>query len=161
MISTNIGFMNEATKENLGMDVIIIAASSHKHQELLQKRLNELKGTLIKPSAYIFCVVEDWPNGAGNGLGTLYAFHKATELGKSSYGIDLLEKLAHGESIGLFHTAGDGSRMFPLTASEVGCKPLIKLPGRLENVSTHALISSLEAVIKQTSIYALPGRGRL
>ncbi len=161
MINTNIGLMNAAVKDNAGMDVIIIATSSRKHQILLQNRLHELKGALIKPSAYIICIVEDWPKGAGNGLGTLYAFKQAREVARSTWGIDLLEKMARGSSVALYHTAGNGSRMFPLTAAEGGCKPLIKLPGKIEDNHTFSLISLLEAVIKQTSIYALPSKGRL
>lgn len=46
--------------------------------------------------ATVLAVYEDWPGGAGNALGTLYAFQKATALAKSK-GYDLAGKLISGE----------------------------------------------------------------
>lgn len=45
-------------------------------------------------------------------LGTLYAFQKAVDLAKSSFSFDITSKLKNGEiSVGLFHTAGKGTRL--------------------------------------------------
>lgn len=46
--------------------------------------------------ATVLAVYEDWAGGAGNALGTLYAYQKATALAKSK-GYDLAGKMAAGE----------------------------------------------------------------
>ena len=75
----------------------------------------------------VIAVSEDWaPSGAGNGLGTLYAWKKAVALAKTKYNLteDLDSLLLKGEiSAALFHTAGKGTRMAPLPASENNNKP--------------------------------------
>jgi hypothetical protein len=73
----------------------------------------------------VLAVSEDWGGaGAGNGLGTLYAFQKAHALAMEKYGVDLTASLEQGKvSAGLFHTAGKGTRMAPLPASENNNKP--------------------------------------
>jgi hypothetical protein len=78
-------------------------------------------------SKKVLAVSEDWnaPGGAGNGLGTLYAWQKAAALAAEKYpGFDLVNELAHGRvSAALYHTAGKGTRMAPLPASENNNKP--------------------------------------
>lgn len=74
----------------------------------------------------VLAVSEDWnaAGGAGNGLGTLYAFQKAQTLAKQAFGLDLLQALLDGQvSAALYHTAGKGTRMAPLPASENNNKP--------------------------------------
>jgi hypothetical protein len=73
----------------------------------------------------VLAVSEDWGgSGAGNGLGTLYAFKKAQALAMEKYGVDLNAELEqHKISAALFHTAGKGTRMAPLPASENNNKP--------------------------------------
>ena len=75
----------------------------------------------------VLAVSEDWNSsgGAGNGLGTLYAFEKAAALAKIKYdGFDLREAIAQGSvAAALYHTAGKGTRMAPLPASENNNKP--------------------------------------
>ena len=57
--------------------------------------------------------------GAGNALGTLYAFQNAAKLATSRYGIDISSQLKAGSiSIGLYHTAGKGTRLAPLPGAE-------------------------------------------
>lgn len=46
--------------------------------------------------ATVLAVYEDWAGGAGNALGTLYAYQKATVLAKSK-GYDLAGKMKAGE----------------------------------------------------------------
>lgn len=112
----------------------------------------------------VLAVSEDWgAGGAGNGLGTLYAWQKACALATSKHGVDLQEALQQGSvSAALFHTAGKGTRMAPLPASENNNKPGVKLPfpnrmadGKLDSLTV------LEAVVKQTGIYAKSRAGRL
>jgi hypothetical protein len=79
----------------------------------------------------VIAVSEDWsdPSGAGNGLGTLYAWKKACEYAKSSSNVnggnpDLESLLQQGTiSAALYHTAGKGTRLAPLPASENNNKP--------------------------------------
>lgn len=46
--------------------------------------------------ATVLAVYEDWAGGAGNALGTLYAYQKATALAESK-GFDLAGKMKAGE----------------------------------------------------------------
>ena len=74
----------------------------------------------------VLAVSEDWssPSGAGNGLGTLYAFQKACRVAKEKYDVDLAAELMGGKvSAALYHTAGKGTRLAPLPASENNNKP--------------------------------------
>ena len=73
----------------------------------------------------VLAVSEDWAaSGAGNGLGTLYAFQKACLVAKEKYDVDLKAELDGGKiSAALFHTAGKGTRLAPLPASENNNKP--------------------------------------
>lgn len=75
----------------------------------------------------VLAVSEDWasPGGAGNGLGTLYAYQKACKLAAQKYdNFNLAQALADGSvSAALYHTAGKGTRMAPLPASENNNKP--------------------------------------
>lgn len=74
----------------------------------------------------VIAVSEDWStsSGAGNGLGTLYAFQKACTVAKEKYGADLAQELMEGKiSAALYHTAGKGTRLAPLPASENNNKP--------------------------------------
>lgn len=74
----------------------------------------------------VLAVSEDWSSsaGAGNGLGTLYAYQKACRVAKTKYNIDLdVELMAAKISAALYHTAGKGTRLAPLPASENNNKP--------------------------------------
>ncbi|CAM9727646.1 unnamed protein product, partial [Sphacelaria rigidula] len=54
------------------------------------------RGSSVAAHATVLAVYEDWPGGAGNALGTLYAYQKATALAATK-GMDLPAKLATGE----------------------------------------------------------------
>ena len=76
----------------------------------------------------VVAVSEDWtdPSGAGNGLGTLYAWKKACDYAKKHCKgePDLDTLLQNGTiSAALYHTAGKGTRLAPLPASENNNKP--------------------------------------
>jgi hypothetical protein len=78
------------------------------------------------PYPLVLAVSEDWhdPGGAGNGLGTLYAVEKASRVAMDGHGVDLLRELGAGRvSAALYHTAGKGTRLAPLPASENNNKP--------------------------------------
>lgn len=109
-------------------------------------------------------VSEDWSaGGAGNGLGTLYAFQKACGVAKETHNVDLKALLADKTiSAAVYHTAGKGTRLAPLPASENNNKPAVKLPAchTLANGDVVPL-TVLEAVVKQTGVYAASRKGRL
>lgn len=112
----------------------------------------------------VLAVSEDWSKGgAGNGLGTLYAFEKACRVAKERHGVDLKSLMASKTvSAGLYHTAGKGTRLAPLPASENNNKPGVKLPVCHElSDGTFEPITVLESVVKQTGIYASSRKGRL
>ena len=81
----------------------------------------------------VLAVSEDWEggSGAGNGLGTLYAWTKACAYAKRhKNNVDLEALLKEGKiSASLYHTAGKGTRMAPLPASENNNKPgVVRIP---------------------------------
>ncbi len=64
-------------------------------------------------------MTEEWgEGGAGNAFGTLQAIEKSSAL-------NILKK---GGKVALYHTAGKGTRMEPLTHAEGGMKAAIKVP---------------------------------
>ena len=73
----------------------------------------------------VLAVSEDWSKGgAGNGLGTLYAFEKACKVAESLHKVDLKAHMKEKKvSVALYHTAGKGTRLAPLPASENNNKP--------------------------------------
>jgi hypothetical protein len=109
-------------------DVTIIC-STDDHQA--SHWMSVLQAGLLRNTKCVLAVSEDWTScgGAGNGLGTLYAFQKACRLAASTEKLgtgafDLAAELASGSvSAALYHTAGKGTRMAPLPASENNNKP--------------------------------------
>ena len=109
-------------------DVTIVCTTDDHQASYWMERL--AAGVCAKPSSssslypLVLAVSEDWPGGAGNGLGTLYAFQKACQLAQSLHQLDLVQALqSHSVSAALYHTAGKGTRMAPLPASENNNKP--------------------------------------
>lgn len=95
-------------------------------------------------------------------MGTLYAFVKAAKLATAKYSMDLMQELANGKiSVGLYHTAGKGTRLAPLPGSENNNKPGVKLPATILLDGKPSPMTILESVIKQTGCYAASRTGRL
>jgi len=165
-------------------DVTIVCTTDDHQAEYWTKRLTE--GVCSKPPSsaaeppspagvgggdpppsrfpLVLAVSEDWaPGGAGNGLGTLYAYRKACRAAEEKYGLDLVDLLGKGEvSAALYHTAGKGTRLAPLPASENNNKPGVKLPFCHElSDGTWDPMTVLEAVVRQTGLYAPYRKGRL
>lgn len=112
-------------------DVTIICTTDDHQADYWMTKLSE--GVCKKPdsadSSSVFPIVlavsEDWSaGGAGNGLGSLYAYTKAVKLAQEKFNVDLDDLLRQKKiSAALFHTAGKGTRMAPLPASENNNKP--------------------------------------
>eukprot|EP00667_Euglena_gracilis_P007782 EG_transcript_7866 len=144
---------------SVGWDAVIVCTSNQGQEDFWQTRLEATQGHAARAGALILAVHEDWaPGGAGNGLGTLYAYVKARAKAQVR-GVDLDAQLQAGWAVALFHTAGKGTRLAPLPGSENNNKPGVKLPARLEVAGQPAELTILEAVVRQTNSYA-PGRPR-
>ena len=86
----------EAMQGPGGFDVIIICCSNLAAEEFWQERLEAtVEEVTGNASTTVLAVHEDWNGGAGNGLGTLYAFQKACSKAQQS-GLDLMGKLKGG-----------------------------------------------------------------
>ena len=158
MIKSNI---DSITPEN-GFNVIIVCCSSDQQAGYWQQRLEDGRGSLLPLSTLVLAVSEDWDGGAGNALGTLFAFQNAAALATSRSGVDLEAMVRAGEaSIAMYHTAGKGTRLAPLPGAENNNKPGVKLPVSVQVGSELVPMTILEAVIKQTSSYAASRPGRL
>lgn len=131
-------------------DFVIITTNSPSQAKYWQNLLDEKANEKLQ---YIV-VHEDWPGGADNGLGSLYAFIQANEKAKEQFGINLKEILDNGGGVSLFHCAGMGKRLYPLTASEYNNKSAIKIPRGAETQSILQLV--LDQTLTQTHV--LKGR---
>jgi hypothetical protein len=137
MAETTTSTTNEALKASVAamgkefFDVTIICTTDEYQafywMNLLEQGLLLDKNDDNATKKFVLAVSEDWgtTSGAGNGLGTLYAWQKACQLAATKYsGLDLSKELANGNvSAALYHTAGKGTRMAPLPASENNNKP--------------------------------------
>jgi hypothetical protein len=146
-----------------GFDVLIVCTSTEAQADFWQKRLTATRGEIAPKSCVVCAVFEDWNSGgAGNGLGTLYAFKKAQAKAKAEFGIDLEKGMLDGSfSVGMYHTAGKGTRLAPIPGAENNNKPGVKLPGVVKAGGQTLPLTILEAVIKQTGSYAPSRKGRL
>jgi hypothetical protein len=145
-----------------GYNVIIVCTSTPHQAAYWQERLMATRGTISPSDAKVIAVFEDWDGGAGNGLGTLYAYTKAVAVGKQLYSMDIPALLATGAiSVALYHTAGKGTRLAPLPGSENNNKSGVKLPAMVKVNELFVPMTILEAVVKQTGVYASSRRGRL
>jgi hypothetical protein len=76
--------------------------------------------------------------------------------------MDLDSQLRAGRvSVGLYHTAGKGTRLAPLPGAENNNKPGVKIPATVKIGNQLLPMTILEAVIKQTGCYAKSRLGRL
>ncbi|KAG7395083.1 hypothetical protein PHYBOEH_004235 [Phytophthora boehmeriae] len=145
-----------------GYDVVIVCTSTPHQAQYWQDRLMATRGSISPKDAKVIAVHEDWEGGAGNGLGTLYAYTKAVAAGKDLYGMDIPALLAADKiSVALYHTAGKGTRLAPLPGSENNNKSGVKLPAMVQVKDKFVPMTILEAVVKQTGVYASSRRGRL
>jgi hypothetical protein len=146
-----------------GFDVVVVCTSNVAQEQYWQDRLEATRGQAAKKDAVIVAVHEDWAaDGAGNGLGTLYAYVKArAKASASSPSADLDAILTGGGSVGIYHTAGKGTRLAPLPGAENNNKPGVKLPSLVTTApGVTSELTILEAVVRQTGCYAPKRSGR-
>lgn len=146
--------MRKTIERNEGYDAIVVVASSANYR-YWEWRLSATKDKILPKKTKIICVDEDWEGGAGQLLGTLYAFKKAQRK------FNLEKLLKNGGAVAFYHTAGYGKRMAPLCGTEGNNKPAIKLPSPLETKEGKTLLTLLEAVIFSTQIFAKTREGRI
>jgi hypothetical protein len=141
------------SQERCELDYIIIVTSGAKERFLLS--------TYLGQDPRILVVTERWgnPQGAGNGLGTLYAYSEARRLARARFGCDLSDELEKGKTIAIYHTAGKGIRLFPLPLVE-GCKSKVKLPSNFGRSHDH-FETILEVVLRSSKLFAPSNKGRL
>ena len=97
-------------------DFVIVCCSNEHQERFWQRRLEA--SSVLPATTQVLAVHEDWAGGAGNALGTLYAYSKAARAyAASDKAGDLDAALAAGASVALFHTAGKGTRLAPLPGS--------------------------------------------
>ncbi len=149
------------SKTGKGMDILIVSTSNEKLEEFWQKRLMNTLPVLYGREVPVIVISEDWPGGAGNGLGSLYAWHQACQKAKQLYQMDLQGELTRGAAVALYHTAGKGTRLAPLPAAEANNKSGVRLPCLIGPSEAGLWLTILEAVIKQTAVYGPSRPGRL
>lgn len=151
---TNIEKMREVLKMNQGFDLVVIVSSGG-NSKYWEKRLLQTRDYILPQKTRIICLEEDWNGNAGQLLGTLYAFLKANKVAN-------LQKILDSKgTVAIYHTAGHGKRMAPLTAVEGNNKPAIKLPRLFKTKKGKTLSTILEAVIFSTQIFAKSREGRI
>ncbi len=148
---SNIENIYTSIKKNQGFDAVVVVSTSESQARFWKRRLEKSKKEVCGEKTRIFSLVEDWPGGAGQLLGTLYAWGKAD---------GLEEILKKDGTVAIYHTAGKGTRMAHVPLAESGNKSAVKLPRRLP-IENNSLMTLLEGVIFQTSIFAGSRKGRL
>lgn len=67
-----------AMNGTLGFDFVIVCTSTPTQSSFWRDRLTATRGQAAKADARVYAVVEEWAaDGAGNGLGTLFAYFNA------------------------------------------------------------------------------------
>ncbi len=150
-----------APADGSGLDIVIVSTTTMDQETFWQHRLEAGRGYVCRSDALVLAVTEDWPGGAGNGLGTLYALQTAALKASTMFGRDLMAELNEGAAVGLYHTAGKGTRLAPLPGGEGNNKPAVKLPASVKIDGHPEPMTILEAVIRQTAVYAHGRRGRV
>lgn len=149
----HISRMKQITSESAGFDVLIIVVSTKEQEEFWSERLRKVKDQIAGRKSRIYCVVESWE--AGQLLGTLNAWMEVCRKE------DLDSLVSSGGKVAIYHTAGRGKRIAPLSASEGNNKAALKLPKLMEIDGEIVPMTLLEAVIYQSSIFAPSRDGRI
>lgn len=146
--------MKAVIRKDQGFDVVVIV-SSNGNSRYWDWRLSVTRNEVLSPKTKIICTEEKWEGGAGQLLGTLYAFEEANKR------MNLKKLLKNGGTVAFYHTAGYGKRMAPLCGTEGNNKPAVKLPKPIKAEAGNTLLAMLEAVIFSTQVYAGSRGGRI
>ena len=105
-----------------GFDCVVVCTSTPAQEAYWQARLEATRGQACKPDAIVVAVHEDWAaDGAGNGLGTLYAFTKARkQAAAKGHDLDDLLAKACGARAGARSPPGRGSAAPPPREARAG-----------------------------------------
>lgn len=147
--------------KGLGVDILILSHSSQTQASYWEKKLFAARGRVIKHDAVVLSIHEDWTGGAGNAFGTLYAFSEANRRHEAEFGATLFQELERGKCIAIYHTAGKGTRLAPLSLAEYNNKPGVELPAFTPNDPDLVPLTALEMVIKQTAPLSHYHHGRV
>jgi hypothetical protein len=85
--------IDEINSSGSGYDVVIVCTGTQRQADFWQARLESGKGVLLPATSSVVAVHEDWPGGAGNGLGTFYAYLKACAAAKERF--DMVRQSLH------------------------------------------------------------------
>lgn len=157
MSSVDSEFLQRCCDPGQGFDVVIVVASSPRTAAFWTHRLAAVRELLLPESTDLVVTEEDWAGGAGNGLGTLHALEQAERI-LTQRGRSLWRSLSVGRSVGIWHTAGRGKRLYPLPIHHGGDKSATVVPGELTIGTDVVSMRLLEAVLRQTSAFAVGGR---
>ncbi len=138
-----------------GFDVLIVTVNNRHQARFWEACLEAQRGKLIPTDSYLAVVVEKWPDGAGSGLGSLYAYQQARNHSRRYWGADLLDLQRQGAAIAIVHAAGQGKRIAPLSVVDYNNKSALKMPEVVQSADgSKRLLTLLEAVIRHLSLYA-------
>ncbi|MCB1213172.1 MAG: hypothetical protein KDK40_02630 [Chlamydiia bacterium] len=130
---------------------LVVVCGSRSQATYWEECLKPSQSPYSSGKTHLGVVVERWRDerGAGNALGTFNAFLEAADLFRLREGVDLVQKIREGARCAIYHTAGRGTRLYPLTASEGGDKSRILMPYLAGHASGRSM-TLLESVIYQT-----------
>jgi|GEM_PF-1853797 len=166
----NILAMYSAVERSEGPDVVVIVSAQESERRYWKERLEAMKGQVIGRDTVVFSVLESYGGGVppGNGLGSLLAYQSAREESPSQAGVSwkaLMERIKRQKgrdaNIAIYHTAGFGSRVWPITGSEFGSKSRISMPRYLDQNGRKVPMTLLESTLFQSSIFAKNRSGRI
>lgn len=166
----NIQAMYSAVERSEGPDVIVIVSAQESERRYWKERLEAMKGQVIGRDTVVFSVLESYGGGVppGNGLGSLLAYQSAREESPVQAGVSwkaLMERVKRQKgreaNIAIYHTAGFGSRVWPITGSEFGSKSRISMPRYLDQNGRKVPMTLLESTLFQSSIFAKNRSGRV
>ncbi|RKY30103.1 MAG: hypothetical protein DRP68_06460, partial [Candidatus Omnitrophota bacterium] len=122
--------VSEIFDNTQGYDVIIVTVKDERKREEVEEVLNNVFKNNKNKEIYV--IVENWPGGAGNLLGTSNAYKKAKELSKNSF---------ENKKVAIFHNAGEGRRIEPLALSEGNDRGSVKMIGKVKDCELTLLLS--------------------
>lgn len=166
----NIRAMYEAAEKSLGPDIVIVVSALESERRFWKERLESTRGQIAGRDAAIFSVLESYGAGSppGNALGSLLAYETARAQSPEQAGVSweglrrrIQREKGRDPVVAIYHTAGYGSRVWPITGAEMGSKSRISMPRYLNQDDKKVPMTLLEATIFQSAIFAKNRPGRV